>query len=269
MPPISAVIITYNEEKYIEQCIRSLMPVVDDIVVLDSYSTDKTEEICLNLGVRFYKNHFPGFREQKNLALQYAKFDHILSLDADEALSEDLANSILKVKANWQYDAYSFNRINNYCGKWLYHLDRHAEKIIRLFDKRKGEWGGLNIHETVKMKSDASVSYIKGYLLHWNYSSIEDHIQKNNKYSTLSAIEYFKKGKKCSYLNILISPKWCFFKSYILRLGFLNGYMGYVSCSLFAQRNFQKYLKLKRLIIEEKNAKKGKLPEECKFKIAK
>jgi len=265
MPQISAVIITYNEEKYIEQCIRSLMPVVDEIVVLDSYSTDKTEEICVNLGVKFYKNYFSGYRDQKNLALQYAKFDYILSLDADEALSEELVDSILEVKSNWEYDAYSFNRIDNYCGKWLYHLD----KKVRLFDRRKGEWGGLNIHEKVEINDGATIAHIKGVLLHWNYASIEDHLQKNDKYSTISAQEYFKKGKKCYYFNILLNPRWYFFKSYILKLGFLNGYLGYVECSLFAHRNYLKYLKLKEIIIEDKNAKNGIPPNECKYKIAK
>jgi len=261
MPKISAVIITFNEENSIERCIRSVLPVVDDIVVLDSYSTDRTEEICKSLGVRFVQNHFEGYRTQKNLAVQLASFDYILSLDADEALSVELKESILKIKEHWDCDAYSFNRFNNYCGQWIKHSNWYPDKKIRLFDRRKGEWSGYNVHETVKMQNGAKVCHLKGDLLHWCYSSFEEHIEKINKYSTISALEYFRNGRRSTIFEIIFSPKWHFFRSYFLKMGFLDGYIGYSICSLSAHQRYLKYIKLRKLIIENKKNKRTKTKE--------
>ena len=122
MPKISAVIITYNEEKYIEQCINSLVDVADEIVVVDSLSTDRTVEICKRLGAKIIEQKFLGYKEQKNFAVQQAEYDYILSLDADEALSAELRKSILKAKNNWLFDGYRFNRLNNFCGQWMLSL---------------------------------------------------------------------------------------------------------------------------------------------------
>lgn len=257
MPKISAVIISLNEQNRIERCIQSLKSVADDIVVLDSFSTDNTEAICKKLGVRFYQNTFKGYRDQKNLVIQYAQYDYILSLDADEALSEELKESILAVKENWEYDAYSFNRFNNYCGQWIYHSNWYPDRKIRLFDRRKGEWGGLNIHETVKMQAGSRITCLKGNLLHWSFARYEEHIDKINKFSTISALEYFNTGKKSSIFKILFNSSWRFFKAYVLRLGFLDGYNGFVICSFSSYESFLKYTKLRRLILEEKKKDKN------------
>ncbi len=256
MQKISAVIITLNEQDQIEHCIQSVKSVADEIVVLDSFSTDRTEEICRNLGVRFYQNAFTGYRDQKNLALKYAQYDYILSLDADEALSDELKDSILAVKKNWKFDAYNINRYNNYCGQWINHSNWYPDKKIRLFDRRKGDWGGLNIHETIKMQKGCSVGFIKGDILHRSFSSIEEHIDKINKFSTLSAQEYFKCGKKSSIFKIIFHSKWRFFKAYFLRRGFLDGFNGFVISSFSAYESYLKYVKLRRLILDDK--KKGK-----------
>jgi glycosyltransferase involved in cell wall biosynthesis len=189
MPNLSVVIITLNEEKYIEQCIRSVAEVADEIVVVDSYSTDKTEEVSRKLGARFIQHSFNGYRDQKNFALRQATYDYILSLDADEALSVELKESIIRVKQNWQNDAYKFNRLNYCCGQWIYHTDWYPDRKIRLFDRRKGEWAGGNVHETVKMIDNSKSGYLKGDLLHWSYNSFEQLIEAINKYSTLSANE--------------------------------------------------------------------------------
>lgn len=261
MPEISAVIITFNEQDSIERCIQSVKSVADDVVVLDSFSTDSTEAICKRLGVKFIQHPFEGYREQKNLALQHAQFDHILSLDADEALSVELKNSILRVKQNWTFDAYQFNRFNNYCGQWIYHSNWYPDKKIRLFDRRKGEWGGLNIHETVKMNPDASIGYLKGDLLHWTLASYEEHMEKANRFSTISAREYYNHGKKSSIFKILFHSNWRFFRAYILRLGFLDGYNGFVLCSFSAYTSFLKYVKLRRLHLNDKNGQDRKRKE--------
>jgi glycosyltransferase involved in cell wall biosynthesis len=257
MAKISAVIITFNEEKCIERCINSVRTVADEIVVLDSFSTDRTGEICKKLAIRFFQHKFYGYRDQKNLATQHAQFDYILSLDADEALSKELEESILKVRQDWKYDGYKFNRLNNFCGQWIHHSDWYPDCKIRLFDRRKGEWGGRNIHETVIMHKGASVGFLMGNLLHWTPPLYEQHIEKGNKFSSLIAQEYFKSGKKVSILKIIFSPAWCFIRSYFFRLGFLDGYNGFVISNFFAYTNFQKYIKLRQLHFNEKKRRTG------------
>ena len=166
---ISCVVITYNEEKNIERCIKSVEGVVDDIVVVDSFSTDRTKEICTELNVRFVEHAFEGHIGQKNYAITLAKHPHILSLDADEALSEKLKDSIEEVKQNWRSDGYYFNRLTNYCGKWIEHCGWYPDKKLRLWDSRLGEWTGINPHDRYEMKDEAKLQFINGDLLHYSY----------------------------------------------------------------------------------------------------
>ncbi|MEY1640412.1 glycosyltransferase family 2 protein [Tenuifilum osseticum] len=247
MVKISAVIITLNEENNIERCIRSVQRVADEILVVDSFSTDKTEQICKELGVRFIQHEFEGFRDQKNYAISQAIYDYILALDADEALSVELEKEVLDVKNNWKFDGYRFFRLNNYCGKWILHTDYYPEKRIRLFDRRKGKWHGANIHEVVKMAHGATVATLKGHLLHWRYQSYEEHINEVNLYSTISAKEYYKMGVKAGYFKILFHTSWRFIHSYFFRRGFLSGFNGLVISSLLAKHCFLKYAKLRKL----------------------
>lgn len=247
MVKISAVIITLNEENNIERCIRSVQRVADEILVVDSFSTDKTEQICKELGVRFIQHEFEGFRDQKNYAISQAIYDYILALDADEALSVELEKEVLDVKNNWKFDGYRFFRLNNYCGKWILYTDYYPEKRIRLFDRRKGKWHGANIHEVVKMAHGATVATLKGHLLHWRYQSYEEHINEVNLYSTISAKEYYKMGVKAGYFKILFHTSWRFIHSYFFRRGFLSGFNGLVISSLLAKHCFLKYAKLRKL----------------------
>ncbi|HOZ13512.1 MAG TPA: glycosyltransferase [Tenuifilaceae bacterium] len=247
MHKISAVIITLNEEKNIERCLQSLVGVADEIVIVDSYSVDRTKEIAQNYGAKFIQHPFAGYRDQKNFAVQHASFDFVLSLDADEALSVDLKASILNAKQNWIYDAYEFNRLNYCCGSWIRHTAWYPDCKIRLFDRRKGEWSGANIHETIKMEKSATVGFLKGDLLHWTYTSYEQLVEMMNKYSTLSAKEYFRVGKKASFVKLVISPFWRFIHSYFIRGGFLDGYAGFFISVSIAKLNQLKYLKLYQL----------------------
>ncbi|MBP7170009.1 MAG: glycosyltransferase [Bacteroidales bacterium] len=247
MVKISAVIITLNEEKNIERCIRSVQRVADEILIVDSFSTDRTEEICQNLGARFIKHKFEGFRDQKNFAVSQASHDYILALDADEALSVELEREILQVKCNWKFDGYKFIRLNNYCGKWLFHTDMYPEKRIRLFDRRKGRWQGANIHEVVKMNHNAKVHTLKGHLLHWRYQTYEEHIDEVNRYSTISAQEYYYQGKKSGYIKMIFHTTWRFIHSYFIRTGFLLGFNGFLISFLLAKHCLVKYAKLRRL----------------------
>ena len=166
MVEISAVIITFNEERNIERCLESLIGVVDEIVIVDSYSTDRTEEICRKYNVHFIKHRFTGYSEQKNWAILQARSPYILSLDADEALSEELKSSILRVKNNWTHNGYYFNRLTNYCGKWIRHTSWYPSRKLRLWDSRLGSWGGLDVHEKYFLQKGASRQFLKGDLLY-------------------------------------------------------------------------------------------------------
>ena len=140
---ISAVIITYNEEANIERCLESLEGTADEVLVVDSFSTDRTADICKSKGVDFIQHPFKGHIEQKNYALSCAGNNYVLSLDADEALSDNLIQSIRAAKQNWRADGYSVNRLTNYCGKWIRHCGWYPDKKVRLWDRRKGHWGGV------------------------------------------------------------------------------------------------------------------------------
>lgn len=247
MPKISAVIITFNEELFIDKCLASLEGVADEIIVVDSFSSDSTEEICKKYNVRFVQRSFEGYRDQKNHALSLASYRNILSLDADEALSDTLRQSINSIKGKWKHDGYLFNRRNNYCGKWIHHSEWYPDRQLRLFYSDKGRWGELNIHEKFIMLPGSKVHKLNGDLFHWPFTSYQDHVDKMKKYSSIGAQEYYKAGRKSSILTPYIHLIWGFFRSYIIKLGFLDGNDGFIICSLYAKSSFNKYKELRAL----------------------
>ncbi len=244
---ISVVIITLNEEKTIGKCLDSVKDIADDIVIVDSYSTDKTEEICISHGVRFVKNKFEGYIQQKNYAITQAKFSHILSLDADEVLSEKLIEEIKKVKNNWDGDGYTINRLNNYCGKWIHHTGWYPDRKLRLWDSRKGKWTGLNPHDRFEMQSGAIIKHLSGNILHYSFNSISDHINQINRFSDISAKAKFQKGIRISLCFTFVRTLAAFLKKYFLKLGFLDGYYGFIISKLTAYGVFLKDIKLREL----------------------
>lgn len=257
MAKLSATIITFNEEKKIDRCLQSLKGVVDEIVVVDSLSTDKTKEICLSHQVVFVENPFRGYIEQKNFALSKATHTHVLSLDADEYLSEDLSKSILKEKEkDFPSDGYTMNRYNFYCGKWVRHGTYYPDRKLRLLNIQKGKWGGQNPHDKIIMQEDASVKQLKGDLCHFTYQSIEEHNKQTDRFSTIAAKALFDKGKPPSYTKLLLNPAWAFLKGYIIKLGFLDGFAGYMIARFTAIQSFLKYAKLIRLHNESKQSNK-------------
>lgn len=251
---ISAVIITLNEEENIARCLKSLQGVTDEIVVVDSYSTDRTKEICVELGAHFIEHPFEGYVEQKNYAVQQASYDYMLSLDADEALSPELRESILTAKKNWKYDGYKFNRLTNYCGKWIRHCGWYPDTKLRLWDRRKGQLGGINPHDSVKMQDGTKIKYIAGDLLHYSYYNLSQHIVQIDKFTTIMAKEDFKKKKAVStFFHLIVNPTVFFLKRYLLNLGFLDGYIGYIVCKNGAYYKFLKYAKLRELYRQDKS----------------
>lgn len=245
--PLSAVIITYNEEEHLEKCLASLVDVVDEIIVVDSFSIDRTEEICHKFNVTFIKHKFEGYIEQKNYAIQQATHNYILSLDGDEALSEELKESILKVKPHWDHDGYISSRLNNYCGKWIKHSDWYPDKKLRLFKKGSGEWRGINPHDSYTLKKTKKLGTLDGDLFHWIYRDYEEHLEKVENFSTIASKAYYKLGIKSTYFKIIFRPTWAFFKSYFLRLGILDGKYGYRICKQTYRVTLLKYQKLYKL----------------------
>ena len=245
---ISAVIIAFNEEKNIGRCLDSVREVADEIVVVDSYSTDKTKEICSSRKVKFLQHHFAGHIEQKNYAVSCARYGHVLSLDADEVLTDKLKQSILAAKQSWRFDGYSFNRLTNYCGKWIRHSGWYPDSKLRLWDRSIGRWGGVNPHDHVVMDKNCRVGHLHGDLLHFSYPTIKHHIAQIDKFSDIAARAAFQRGRRANILlDICLNPMLTFFKKYFLKLGILDGYEGFVISISTAYGKFLKYIKLREL----------------------
>ncbi len=247
MIKISAVIITYNEEEHLHKCLTSLIDIVDEIIVVDSLSTDRTKEICKYFNTKFIQQKFLGYIEQKNFALKHTSYQYILALDGDEALSEELKKSILDVKKNWVFDGYYCNRLNNYCGQWIKHSDWYPDRKLRLFKKDAGDWKGINPHDKFVLNDQKNVGKLKGNLLHWIYRDYKEHNEKVERFSTIAAKAYFDEGVKSSLWKIIYRPVWAFFKAYFLRLGFLDGLNGFIICVQTYNVTFLKYIKLYEL----------------------
>ena len=249
MTPISVVIITFNESRNIARCLESIVGIADDIVVVDSYSTDNTEEICKSFEkVRFIEHKFDGHIEQKNYAITQAKFPHVLSLDADEALDENLKANILAIKENFVEDGYEMNRLTNYCGKWVYHCSWYPDTKLRLWDSRKGKWTGTNPHDRYEMEAGSKIKHIKGDILHYSYYTLEDHYKQVEYFTSILAKSQYLEGKKAPLLTLYFSPVVKFLRDYVLKLGFLDGATGFRICRISAYATFVKYRKLRNLI---------------------
>lgn len=245
---LSAVIITYNEENNIGRCLESVRAVADEIVVVDSFSTDKTEAICRRMNVDFRQHPFEGHIEQKNYALACAGYEHVLSLDADEVLSEKLIQSIRAAKQSWQFDGYAFNRLTNYCGQWIRHSGWYPDTKLRLWDRRQGRWGGVNPHDRVIMAEKSRICHLSGDLYHFTYRTIKDHIEQINRFSEIAARAAYREGRRASLMpDIVMNPFLTFFKKYILKLGILDGYPGFMIAIHTAYGKFLKYVKLREL----------------------
>lgn len=242
MRKLSAVIITFNEARNIKRCIASLQDVADEIVVVDSFSTDATPSICKGLNVQFHQREWKGYSKQKNYGNGLAANDWILSVDADEALSEELQQSILAVKSNENHENFAFNRLTNYCGKWIKHSGWYPDTKLKMFNRTKSDWQG-EVHETL-MVEPSSVKKLKGDLMHYSYHSVSDHVKRSDVYSTLGAKELFENGKKASLLKLLFNPWLKFNKMYFIKLGFLDGMAGFTIALITAYGTFLKYIKL-------------------------
>lgn len=246
--PVSLVIITLNEEKNIERCINSAAW-CNDIVVVDSFSTDKTVELAKKLGARVYNEKWRGYGAQKNFATQLAQNEWVLSLDADEALSPQLSEEIKQlVVSGLEKDAYQCRRLSQYMGRWIYHGGWYPDLQTRFFNKTAAKWSTVEVHERLLVNS---CGRLKSDLYHWPFVSLAHQIEKNNNYSSLGAIEQFKRGAKFSLLRLLIKPIVKFIETYCFKLGFLDGLPGFIIATGAA---YSLHLKMAKLYELEKKS---------------
>jgi glycosyltransferase involved in cell wall biosynthesis len=251
MHTLSVVIITYNEEKNIRRCIESTRKVADEIIVVDSFSDDDTVKITKGFGAVVKQSKFNGYINQKNKAINLASNNYVLLLDADEFLSEELADSIAEAKQNFDFKAYSMKRCSIFRGKYIKHGLWYPDKKLRLFDKRFGTCGGLNPHDKIIMQEEVDVKLLKGDLLHYTYDSLEEYRSRNYEVSTVAAQSLYDAGIKRSRFKIILSPLWAFINGYFLKLGFIEGYNGFVIAVYTTQQSYLKYQKLRQLQRED------------------
>ncbi len=249
---LSVAIITFNEEKNIARCLQSVQAIADEILIVDSFSTDKTKEIVQGYkNIKYIEQSFLGYIEQKNFALKNASNDFILSLDADEALDEILIQNILVEKdKGFLNDAYSMNRCSNFCGKWIKYGTWYPDVKLRLFNKNMGNWGGTNPHDKVELKQNIKPTHLEGDILHYTYYTIEEMITQMNKFTTIQAQAMHQQGKRSNWIKMFINPIVAFINGFVCKAGFLNGFDGFTIAKTVAYQTHLKYAKLKRLQVE-------------------
>jgi glycosyltransferase involved in cell wall biosynthesis len=238
--PLSLVIITLNEEANIARCLKSV-PFAAEYILVDSLSTDRTVEIAKSLGARVETRPFTGYRDQKQYALSLATGPWVLSLDADEALSPELAIEIQEVLKNPTHEGYRIPRCSYHLGRWIRHGGWYPDYQNRLFKKEKSSWQGGHVHEYMEIKG--SIGTLKHDLYHYVFRDLEDQIDTNNEFSTLGAQELVRQSRPFSTLKLVFKPLGKFIECYIWKRGFLDGPAGFIIALGAAQSLFLKYAK--------------------------
>ncbi len=242
---ISAAIITFNEERNIARALESLR-CCDEIVVVDSGSTDRTVELATKLGARVLDMAWRGYAGQKNYASECCQNDWVLSLDADEALSEALEAEIWQIKKNGpEFDAYTMPRLAQYLGRWILHSGWYPDRKVRLFDRRRAKWIGNYVHESVEV--EGRIGHLNSNILHFTCSSLSEHLKTMDRYTTLAAEQLVSQNTPIGWTDLALDPPWTFFQSYVLKRGFLDGTEGLAIAYMAALYNFLKYAKAKNM----------------------
>ncbi len=244
MSTLSVTVITKNEEHNIAKCLESIK-FADEIIVLDSGSTDKTVEIARQFTPHVFETDWPGFGPQKNRAIEKATSDWILSIDADEHLSPESQKEIQKVIGNKEYDGYELPFVSYYCGTEIKHGDWGKDYAVCLFKKNKGHFSNDQIHE--KLIIDGNIGRLKHHAIHDSFKNFEEVLDKVNQYSTLSAMKKHQQGKKSSLKKAIGHGLWTFFRGYILKGGFLDGRKGFMLAVSNAEGTYYRYAKLAEL----------------------
>jgi len=251
-PEVSAIVVCHNEEERIEACLESLRW-CDEIVVVDAFSSDRTPEICRRYTGRFIQREWAGYRDQKAYAHSQATKDWVLLVDADERVTAPLQREILDALSQDKavYAGYSVARLVRYLGRWWWRGGWYPDYDVRLFRRERATWGGSDPHE--KILVDGKVRRLKNHLEHFSYRNIDDHIQRINRFTSISSRELKKEGGRWRLSDALLRPPVRFFRSYILKRGFLEGFAGFYVALTAAVYVFLKYAKLWELELEEKN----------------
>jgi glycosyltransferase involved in cell wall biosynthesis len=238
---------TLNEERQIERCLQSIQGIVDEIVVVDSFSTDCTREICAHYNVRFIEHAFEGYIEQRRWGATQTRNDMVLFLDADEVLSDELRATILRKKEKFKADGYYFVRITFIGNKPIKHGSWYPDYKLRLLDKRRAIFGGLNPHDTIFMSESSRTKRIKAPILHYSFDTIEDFYRQSNKFAKISAQTMYNRGKKISPVMLILKTIWAFCHGYIIKFGFLDGKDGLTISCVIAASTYSKYNQLRKL----------------------
>jgi glycosyltransferase involved in cell wall biosynthesis len=243
MNTLSVIIITFNEERNIRRCLDSIVPVADEIIVVDSFSTDATERLCRPYAHMYFVRHpWEGYVGQKNYGNSIASCDLILSIDADEALSKKLIKSIQKIKnQDIENKAFAMNRLMNYCGKWIRHCGWYPDAKVRIFARGRAEWTGKKVHETLSLAEPTEIVHLDGDLLHYSFYTVDEHRRQNEKFARLSAEEIAEAGKKVTLFKAGTHAAWRFFRDFIFKGGFLDGHTGLTICKINARGVWLKY----------------------------
>lgn len=247
MAKISIVIVCRNEAPIIADTLQSLQGVSDDIIVYDNGSTDGTQQIVKQFGVRLHEGVWEGFGKTKNKANTMAKYDWVLSLDADEAVDEELKRSLLAFDPATEKEVYDISFKSFLGKKELKHGEWGGDHHVRLFNRQPVHWNEAPVHEELQVPAGFATHRIKGFVLHRTMADIQDYVTKMSGYAMLNAEKYFRQGKKASWFKLRLSPGFTFFHYYILKLGFLDGHAGYVCARMTAYYTFLKYARLKEL----------------------
>lgn len=250
MSKISAVIITLNEEKNLERCLNSLIW-AEEIVVVDSHSSDKTKEIAKNFTDKIWEVDWQGFGHTKELARQKASQAWVLSIDADEEVTVKLKEEILQAVQNNSYSGYFVPRRSLFLGKWIKHSGWYPDYVLRLFRKESGQFDKALVHEQVQVNGE--LGYLKNPLQHYTYPHLEHYFKKLRRYTTLASQELYQKRVRVYPWDLIFRPPATFFKMYLLKLGFLDGWQGLVLAVLSAYQVLVKYLKLTALNLHSRN----------------
>ncbi|WP_417527178.1 glycosyltransferase family 2 protein [Marinomonas shanghaiensis] len=243
---LSAALIVKNESKNLESCLNSLTGWVDEIIIVDSGSEDNTEEIAKKYTEHFFlKADWQGFGLQRQAAQEYVKTDFILWIDADEVVTEELKNSILKALSdNKPQTAYSINRKSWVFGRFIEHSGWYPDRVIRLYKVNEGNYSDDLVHEKVLLAKDVKLEALKGDLTHYTYDDLHHYLVKSASYAKLSADQKEKRGKKTSLSNASLHAFACFVKMYLIKRGFLDGKQGFLLAVLSAHSTFVKYADL-------------------------
>jgi len=260
---ISAVIITYNEEKNILAALESVSW-ADEIIVVDSNSTDGTREIAESQGAKVIVRDWPGFSEQKQFGVDAATNDWILSLDADERISSELRAEIESLKVSGPTEnGYRIPRLSSYMGRKIRHSGWYPDRQLRLFDRRKGHWNGRWIHESVEMEVTAKVADLNSDIFHFSVDSVTQHHQMiGERYAPLGARQMYESGRATSRFQVIMAGPIAFLRSYVLKLGFLDGFPGFCIARFAAYHAYLKHL----LLLEMQRARASELAHEVTTK---